>query len=107
MNDPTFVEASRRLAERTMKLPDADSINQIQFAFRSATARLPSADEVMILLDIFDAQKAAFLQNRNAATKLLSVGDSKRDGSLDIAELAAWTTVASMILSLDETLTRR
>jgi hypothetical protein len=38
---------------------------------------------------------------------LLSVGDSKRNESLESAVLAAWTTVASMILTLDETITKR
>jgi hypothetical protein len=107
MNDPTFVEASRNLAERMMTLPAADSSKRIQFAFRLATARHASADEVGILLHFYGAQKSAFSQDRDAATKLLSVGDSKHDEALDNVDLAAWTTVASMVLSLDETITRR
>jgi hypothetical protein len=107
MNDPTFVEASRKLAERMLTLPADDSSERIQFAFRSATARHASADEMSILLHFYGEQKSAFSQNRNAATKLLSVGDSKRDEALNVVDLAAWTTVASMVLSLDETITRQ
>lgn len=107
MNDPTFVEASRRLAERMMTVHGADASNRIQYAFRCATARRPSAGEVSILRDVFRLQKAAFSQSPDAATKLVSVGDSKRDEAFDTVDLAAWTTVASMILSLDETITRR
>ena len=46
-------------------------------------------------------------RTRQAALKLLSVGESPRDEKLDAAELAAWTMVASVILNLDETVTKR
>jgi hypothetical protein len=42
-----------------------------------------------------------------AAEKLLAVGQSPRDNALDPAELAAWTTVTSILLNLDETITRQ
>jgi hypothetical protein len=45
--------------------------------------------------------------DRDGAKKLLGVGDSPRDPKLDEAELAAWTTVASTILNLDETISKR
>ena len=44
--------------------------------------------------------------NVEQASRLLSIGASPRDGRLDVGELAAWTVVASMILNLDETITR-
>ncbi len=105
MNDPTFVEASRKLAERTMTEATAAASGRVTFAFRAATARRPDQDEVRILLKIFHKQKAAFDAEPDEAAKLLGVGESKPNGSLDPSELAAWTTVASMILSLDETIT--
>lgn len=107
MNDPIFVEAARRLAERMMNLPKADAAARVEFAFQSATARKPTPDEVTILFGIFDVQQTAYLKMPGSATRLLSVGDSKRDELLESATLAAWTTVASMILSLDETVTKR
>jgi hypothetical protein len=58
-------------------------------------------------MEAFSAQKQYYVKHQTAAVNLLSVGESKRDESLDTVELAAWTTVASMILSLDETITRR
>ena len=51
-------------------------------------------------------QLAAYRANAEAAQKLLAVGESPRNEKLDAAELAAWTTVASMILNLDETVTK-
>jgi len=107
LNDPTFVEASRNLAERMMVQPDVDDSDRVAFAFRASTARRPAKDEVRILLDVFEAQKVAFIEKPDDARKLLAVGESKRDESLGEADLAAWTTVASIILTLDETITKR
>ena len=107
LNDPTYVEAARKLAERMMVLSDVDDSGRVAFAFRAATARRPTADEVGILLDVFEVQKAEYLKNPDDAERLLTVGDSKRNQSLNAAALAAWTTVASIILTLDETITKQ
>ena len=58
-----------------------------------------------MLLKIFQQQLEEYRRDRDAAEKLLRVGDSPRDPSLDAAELAAWTMVANVILNLDETVT--
>jgi hypothetical protein len=106
MNDPTYVESSRKLAERTMRLA-ASPTERIAVAFRLATARRPSGSEVSVLQSLFDKRFAAFSEDPAAAEQLLSVGESARDKQLNPTELAAWTAVASVILNLDETLTRR
>jgi hypothetical protein len=106
MNDPTYVEASRKLAERMMTQGGATPAGRIKFAFRLATARPPRAGEVAVLEKVFNEQKAVFAADPEAAKKLLAVGDSPRDQKLDTAELAAWTLVASAILNLDETITK-
>ncbi|REJ94246.1 MAG: DUF1553 domain-containing protein [Planctomycetota bacterium] len=106
MNDPTFIEASRNLAERMLLKAGDTAEEKVTFAFRAATARYPDADETAILIEQFEAQTQTFNQNPGDALRLLSVGESPRNESLDPAELAAWTTVASMILCLDETVTR-
>lgn len=107
MNDPTFVEAARKLAERMMTAPDSKASQRITLAFRAATARYPTNDEISVLRNVFRQQHADYLKHPDAAGKLLSVGESKQNESLDPVHLAAWTTVASIILSLDETITRR
>ena len=107
MNDPTFVEASRKLAELIMAQGTDDLSKKIGIAFRRATARRPTAVEVGVLLDVFQVQEKFFADNQDKALKLVSVGESGRNKELNVAEHAAWTTVASMILCLDETITRR
>jgi hypothetical protein len=105
MNDPTYVEASRKLAERIMA-EAASTADRIAVAFRLVTARRPRTAEVAVLQRVFKGQLGVYRKDRQKALKLLGVGESKRDAKLDVAELAAWTTVASVLLNLDETVTR-
>jgi hypothetical protein len=106
LNDPTFVEASRVLARRAMTESGADPREKISFIFRSMLSRSPSAVEMEIVLELFRRQQGVYTKDKAAALKLLAVGESKRLESLDAADHAAWTTVASMILNMDEAITR-
>ncbi len=109
MNGTAYVEAARALAQRMMTEPDASAsaTTRIQFAFRLATAREAAAGEEKVLLELFEQQLEDFQRNKRAAKALLGVGESKRVAGLDISAHAAWTTVASVILNLDETLTKQ
>jgi hypothetical protein len=106
MNDPTYVEASRKLAERMMSEAGEEPEARIAYAFKLATARLPNAREASVLKEIYQRQLAAYRQNPAGAEKLLKVGESPVNQKLDPQELAAWTIVASAILNLDETITK-
>src|SRR5205823_5179604 len=106
MNDPTYVEAARKLAERMMTEAGTSPDDRISFAFRLATARPPTDAERQVLRSVFEDDLTNFRHDPRAARKLLSVGESPRNEKLDTAELAAWTTVASVILNLDEVLNK-
>jgi hypothetical protein len=106
LNDPTYIEASRKLAERMMTEAGPTLEAKVAFAFRLATARRPTAGELEVLTQLFDEQRAVYRNDVKGARKLLGVGESGRNESLDAAELAAWTMVASAILNLDETVTK-
>jgi hypothetical protein len=106
MNDPTYVEASRKFAERVLTEVAAVPKDRIRYAYRLALDRAPTDDELRVLTNLFSAQLAAFRKDTAAATKLLTVGESPRNERLNVAELAAWTTVASVLLNLDETITK-
>jgi mono/diheme cytochrome c family protein len=105
LNDPTYVEASRALAERALLEGGKDSKSRLTYAFRLVTARKPSGKELKVLRTLLDGRFKVFRQDRQAALKLLGVGESRRNNTLDVAELAAYTTVASVIFNLDETIT--
>jgi hypothetical protein len=105
LNDPTYVEAARKLAERLMhEAPGRDE--RIVLAFRLATARPPRPAERALLVDLYEANRAAYRADPAAARLLLQVGEAPRDGRLEVSELAAWTVIASTILNLDENVTR-
>ena len=106
MNDPTYIEAARWLAQRAMTQGGTDVGSRISFAFRGATARLPSAKETQLLRNLFRQQLGRYRGDKKAALDLLGVGESKWDTKLDASELAAWTMLASVILNLDETITK-
>src|SRR5690606_12485704 len=98
MNDPQYVEAARMLAQRVMREAGDSPEARIARAFALATARPPSAKELDVLLDVYHGQLARFQQNPEAAAGLLGVGEAPADATLDPGELAAWSTVASIIL---------
>ena len=106
LNDPTYVEAARALAQRTLTEAGRGSAQRINYAFRLATARNPAARELQVLRQLAWRELAHYRREKDAAVKLLRVGDSDFDKKLDASELAAWTTVASAILNLDETVTK-
>jgi hypothetical protein len=107
MNDPTYVEAARALAQRALLEGGSDESARIAYAFRLATARKPSGKEAGVLKKLLDSRLDSFRKDRRAAARLVAVGESARDARLDVSELAAWTTVASAILNLDETITKQ
>ena len=106
LNDPQFVEAARHLAQRMMTEGGKTPTERVAFGYRLATARQPKGIVAGILTSAYNEEFEHFKKNPEAAGKLLGVGDSPREESLDTAEHAAWTIVASMLLNLDEVITR-
>jgi hypothetical protein len=102
MNDPTYVEAARALAARAMK--DADPAG---FLFRTVLTRDPSGSEKRVIADLAQRNIAKFRQDRAAAGKLIHIGESDAGQEMDAAALAGWTTAASVVLSLDEAITKQ
>ncbi len=107
LNDPTYVEAARALAQRALLQGGSSVGERVDFIFRLATGRRPVPRETAVLRGLLTPQLNAFRRNRQAALDFVSVGESARDPKLDVAELAAWTTVASTVLNLDETITKQ
>jgi hypothetical protein len=104
MNDPIFVEASRLLAERMIKEAGENLRDQIDFAFRAATARRPTDQETDVLTGLFERQLSFFRESPERAEALLKTGEYPVDHSLDLPETAARTVVANTIFNLHETL---
>jgi len=105
MNDPNYVEASRAFAQRILHSGGSLSA-RLDLTYRLALARTPAPEEAGVLKELLDAQLTKYRSDPKAAEDLLGVGRFRHDPDLDPAELAAWTTVASTILSLDEAITK-
>jgi hypothetical protein len=106
LNDPTYVEAARVLAGHVLARGKSTE-QRVDLAFRLATGRDPSPQECAILEQAASDAIADYRQHPGQAQKLLTVGESPAPKNCDPKELAAWTTVASMILNLDETITKQ
>jgi hypothetical protein len=107
MNDPSYVEAARALGQRALLEGGKDDKSRIAYTFRLATARTPTGKEYAVLRVLLNKERAGFARDPKAAMALVSVGESKPRAGVDPIELAAWTTVASAILNLDETITKQ
>jgi hypothetical protein len=109
LNDPTFVEAARALAQHVLatvpSVEDADR-QRLDVAFRRAVSRSPDASERAVLLTLLSANRTRFNTDVEAASSLTSVGLSSNEPTENVAEFAAWTLVARAILNLSETNTR-
>ena len=106
MNDPTYVEAARKLAERAMTEGGATAEERIAYVYRIVLARSPRPQELAVLRNVFDQEWSGYRRNAEGALKLICVGESARNEKLDASEHAAWTMVCSAILNLDETVTK-
>ncbi len=106
LNDPTYVEAGRKLAERMLKAGKTPA-ERLAAGYQLAVARAPEPAERVILVEMQANALAKFSKDADAAKKLLAVGASPKDATLNEAELASWAVVAGAILNLDETITKR
>ena len=107
MNDVTYVEAARLLAERSLREGGRQTTDQLRWAFRQATSRFPRPGEAERLSAYLESQRSYFAQHPENARALLALGRRQSDPSLSPVELAARTMVASLLLNLDETITRQ
>ncbi len=105
LNDVTYTEAARGLAQRLLTQAAGDKA-RIALGFRLCTARTPSDRDSEISAAALAKLREAYAKDPEAARKLLSAGESKPDPKLDAIELAAYTAFSSLLLNLDETLTK-
>jgi len=106
MNDVTYLEAARALAESTIKTVEGGPQVRVSAMFRRVLARAPNAAEMGVLLRELDHYQTAAFKEPDRARRFLTYGESPRDEKLSARELAAYSVVASMIFNLDEALTK-
>jgi cytochrome c553 len=102
LNDPTFVESARVFAVRVMREGGETRDERIRWAWREAVSREASEGEVASLAKLYAESLGEYRNDPAAAEKVLSVGLAVRDGVADVAELAAWTSVARAVFNVSE-----
>lgn len=106
LNDTTYVEAARALAERVLKTSGPSADERVERAFRLVLARKPSAEETRVLVASVARVRKGFADDSQAARKLLSAGESPRDETLDVTEHAAYAALCGALFNLDEACTK-
>jgi hypothetical protein len=106
LNDPTWIEAARSLAEKAIK-SNPDNTEAIKFVFKRVLARSPKEKELQRLQQAYEKQSKHFQAQPEDAVKLVSIGASTRDTALEPQRLAAMTAVCLAIFNLDEALCRQ
>lgn len=106
LNSPQFVEAARHLGQRMMKHEAPHLEDKLTFGFRLVTARKPTNLELATIVDAFRSERQKFAASPDAALKILQVGESDFDSTLDQSQLAAFASIASLYLNLNESITK-
>jgi hypothetical protein len=106
LNDPVYVEAAQALARR-MAQGGATSADKARLGFRLCVARSPRDAELERLVKMYDYAHAEYAKDKEKAAQLATNPLGPAPQGADVADLAAWTTVANVLLNLDETLMKR
>jgi hypothetical protein len=105
LNDPTWVEAARVLAQRVTKEQSTDEA-RLARAFALVLGREPSGAEPALLAKMLAHQRAVYAADAKAADALLAIGESQRDAAIPATEHAALTATCLALYNLDAAVTR-
>ncbi len=106
MNDVTFIEAARWIGRRMIREGGDEAGSRLRFGFRLVTGRAPSPAEAEVLRNNLNYHLDHFAGKEDAALRYLRQGDTPPDPALNPKELAAYASVASLVLNLDEAITK-
>ena len=106
LNEVTYIEAARALAQRMLTEGGATTSERLTHGFRRVTGRTPDKADLAVLTAGLEKRIAKYRADADSAKSLLAQGEFKPDAKLDVAELAAYTVTANVLLNLDEVITR-
>jgi hypothetical protein len=106
LNDPQFVEAARHLAERALRKGGEKCESRLDFVAKRLLSRPLRPEEIGVLREGLDDLLAYYRGHADDARKLVAVGESRADASLDVPTLAGWTMLVNQIMNLDEVLNK-
>jgi hypothetical protein len=106
LNDPVYVEAAQALARRIVREGGSSPEARARFALQLCLARPPRAEQLDPLVTLYTAEYERYHKNQQAAVALATEPIGPLPPGMEPADLAAWTTVANVLLNLDGLLTK-
>ncbi|MDA1017692.1 MAG: PSD1 and planctomycete cytochrome C domain-containing protein [Planctomycetota bacterium] len=106
LNDITYVEAARALAERVLRHGGKSDAARLNWVFQQAVSRDVQPNESAVLQRVLQTHRELYAKDAKLAAAALSNGMRPAPKDLDAVELATWTAIARVILNLHETITR-
>jgi hypothetical protein len=106
LNDPQYVEAARNFAQNTLKDGGDKDADKFDFIAERLLARRFRAEEMTVVQTSLEKLMAHYQSKPDDAKKLIAVGESKADASIDPAQLAGWTMLVNELMNLDEVLNK-
>jgi len=106
LNDPTYVEAARVFAEQIVRKGGKSASDRMNWTFARVLSRKPKPNELRILNELYRQELVRYTADRSSADQVMTAGEWPVPRDLNISEVAAWTSVARVVLNLHETITR-
>ncbi len=106
LNDPTYVEAARALAQRVLKEGGDTDVERINWLFMTVLSRYPTAEDLPQVAELLAQCKTQYTMDMKSATELQEVGDFQLEAGIDISEASAWAMVSRVLLNVNEAIFR-
>ena len=106
MNDPSFVEAARALAAKTLEATESTDAERLERMLKAVVGRPAKIEEIALLRELLAKHREHFSAHQADARSFVHIGITEANPKLDVSELAAWTSVSRALLNLNETISR-
>lgn len=107
MNDVTYVETARLLAQRAWHEGGTTPVDRLSRAFQLVLSRKPQPKEQELLVRAWEFHRDRFVKDPQDAQAFLKLGETPAESDLPPAELAAYAAVSQLLLNLDEAVTKQ
>ena len=106
LNDPSFVEAARALAAKTLEATESTDAERLERMLKAVVGRPAKIEEIALLRELLEKHREHFSAHQADARSFVHIGITEANPKLDVSELAAWTSVSRALLNLNETISR-
>jgi len=106
LNDPVYVEAAQALARRIVREGGETVTGRARYGLELCLCRPARPEQIEPLVSLYTAEYERYRRDQGGAIALATEPLGPLPPGMEPAELAAWTTVANVLLNLDGVLTK-